>query len=59
MPIRDTFWNIPHWAEIAQYVAAFLTMAIFVAGVICRVLRWRQGRPENAPVIFGSAFGRW
>ena len=47
MPIRDTFWNIPHWAEIAQYVAAFLTMAIFVAGVICRVLRWRQGRPEK------------
>jgi Fe-S oxidoreductase/nitrate reductase gamma subunit len=47
MPIRDTFWNIPHWAEIAQYVAAFLTMAIFVAGVVRRVLRWRQGRPEK------------
>jgi Fe-S oxidoreductase/nitrate reductase gamma subunit len=47
MPIRDTFWNIPHWAEIAQYVAAFLTMAIFVAGVVRRVLRWRQGCPEK------------
>ncbi len=47
MPIRDTFWNIPHWAEVAQYVAAFLTMAIFVAGVVRRVLRWRQGRPEK------------
>jgi len=47
MPIRDTFWNIPHWAEIAQYVAAFLTMAIFVAGVVRRVLRWRQGRAEK------------
>ena len=47
MPIRDTFWNIPHWAEIAQYVAAFLTMAIFVAGVVRRIMRWRQGRPEK------------
>lgn len=47
MPIRDTFWNIPHWAEITQYVAAFLTMAIFVAGVVRRIMRWRQGRPEK------------
>lgn len=47
MPIRDTFWNIPHWAEIAQYVAAFLTMAIFIAGVVRRILRWRQGRSEK------------
>jgi Fe-S oxidoreductase/nitrate reductase gamma subunit len=47
MPIRETFWNIPHWAEIAQYVAAFLTMAIFVTGVVRRVLRWRQGRSEK------------
>ncbi|MCA2000364.1 MAG: 4Fe-4S dicluster domain-containing protein [Chloroflexi bacterium] len=47
MPIRDTFWNIPHWAEIAQYVAAFLTMAVFVAGVVRRIMRWRQGRPEK------------
>jgi Fe-S oxidoreductase/nitrate reductase gamma subunit len=47
MPIRDTFWNIPHWAEIAQYVAAFLTMAIFAVGVVHRVLHWRQGRSEK------------
>jgi len=47
MPIRETFWNIPHWAEIAQYVIAFLTAVIFIAGITRRVLRWRKGRPEK------------
>ena len=44
MPIRDTFWNIPHWAEIAQYVAAGLTIIIFLLGVVRHVRRWRLGQ---------------
>jgi Fe-S oxidoreductase/nitrate reductase gamma subunit len=47
MPIRETFWNIPHWAEITQYVLAFVTAAIFIYGVGRRILRWRQGQPEK------------
>ncbi len=47
MPIRETFWNIPHWAEIAQYVLALLTAIVFVYGVARRILRVRQGRPEK------------
>ncbi|MCI0519102.1 MAG: 4Fe-4S dicluster domain-containing protein [Chloroflexi bacterium] len=46
MPIRETFWNIPHWAEIAQYVLGFLSIAIFLWGVWRRVRVWRQGQPE-------------
>jgi hypothetical protein len=46
MPIRETFWNIPHWAEIGQYVLGFLTIAIFLYGVFRRIKRWRQGQPE-------------
>ncbi len=47
MPIRETFWNIPHWAETAQYILALLTAIVFVYGVTRRILRWRQGQPEK------------
>jgi len=47
MPIRETFWNIPHWAEITQYILALLTIIVFVYGVARHMLRWRMGRPEK------------
>ena len=47
MPIRETFWNIPHWAEIAQYCLAFLTIFVFAYGVYRRIKTWRQGQPEK------------
>jgi len=46
MPIRETFWNIPHWAEIGQYILALLTLVIFTYGIWRRVRRWRMGKPE-------------
>ncbi|MBI4731037.1 MAG: hypothetical protein HY781_02720 [Chloroflexi bacterium] len=54
MPIRDTFWNIPHWAETAQYILALLTAIVFLYGVTRRVLRWRKGRSEKRPGNFGA-----
>jgi Fe-S oxidoreductase/nitrate reductase gamma subunit len=47
MPIRETFWNIPQWAEIAQYILGLLTIIVFAYGVLHRVRRWRQGQPEK------------
>lgn len=47
MPIRETFWNIPHWAEIAQYLLGLLTIIIFSYGIIRRVRRWLKGKPEK------------
>ncbi len=47
MPIRETFWNIPHWAETVQYILALLTAIVFIYGVTRRILRVRQGRPEK------------
>lgn len=47
MPIRETFWNIPQWAEIAQYVLGLITLIVFIYGTLRRVLRWRQGQPEK------------
>lgn len=54
MPYRETFWNIPHWAEIGQYLLGALTILIFVYGVIRHVRRWRAGQPEER----GGSIGR-
>ena len=47
MPIRDTFWNIPYWAEIAQYILGLITVIVFIYGVVRRVRLWRQGQPDK------------
>ncbi len=47
MPIRDTFWNIPHWAEIGQYLFALFTVLVLIYGVYRRFQRWRAGQAEN------------
>ncbi len=52
MPFRETFWNIPHWAETAQYFLALFTAIVFMYGVIRRIRRWRQGRPEKRTGYF-------
>lgn len=54
MPVRETFWNIPHWAELAQYILGFLVMIVFVYGVYRRVRLWRQGQPEKRTDHLGS-----
>jgi Fe-S oxidoreductase/nitrate reductase gamma subunit len=55
-PIRETFWNIPKWAEIGQYVLGFLTIAVFLFGAIRRVRKWRQGQPEKRTDQLGRRF---
>lgn len=47
MPIRETFWNIPHWAEIGQYILGFLTIIVFLYGVLRRIKRWQHGQAEK------------
>ncbi|MBM3152034.1 MAG: 4Fe-4S dicluster domain-containing protein [Chloroflexi bacterium] len=47
MIARETFWNIPHWAEIAQYILAFLTAVAFLYGIFRHVARWRKGKPDK------------
>ncbi len=46
MPIRETFWNIPHWAEVGQYVIGLLTILVFSYGVYRHVKRWNMGQPD-------------
>jgi len=47
MPIRETFWNIPHWAEIGQYLLGLFAVLVFGYGVFRRVRLWRQGQPAR------------
>jgi Fe-S oxidoreductase/nitrate reductase gamma subunit len=53
-PVRETFWNIPQWAELAQYLLGGLTVLVFAAGVYLRVRRWRLGRPETLTGTLGD-----
>ena len=47
VPFRDTFWNVPAWAQIALYAAALVAIVVFAYGLWQRVRLWRAGRPEN------------
>ncbi|HEY7649181.1 MAG TPA: (Fe-S)-binding protein [Methylomirabilota bacterium] len=47
VPFRDTFWNVPPWAQIALYVGGVLAIAIFARGVWQHVRLWRAGGPEH------------
>jgi Fe-S oxidoreductase len=47
VPFRDTFWNVPLWAQLFLYVGGVVATAIFAWGVWQRVQLWRGGLPEN------------
>src|SRR5438552_9184293 len=47
VPFRDTFWNVPAWAQVLLYVGGAAAIAIFAYGVWQRVQLWRAGGPEN------------
>ncbi|HBY97814.1 MAG TPA: hypothetical protein DEP84_28385 [Chloroflexi bacterium] len=45
-PIRDTFWNVPHWAEIALYTTMAVATLAMLYGLYRRLSLYRQGQPE-------------
>ncbi len=47
VPFRDTFWNIPAWAQIALYIGGVVAITIFVHGMVQRIRLWRAGLPED------------
>jgi len=46
VPFRDTFWNVPGWAQAALYLGALVAIAIFAHGMWRRVRLWRGGGPD-------------
>ena len=51
-PTRETFGNISTASQIAFYVVAAASLAIFAYGVWRRVRLWRQGVPVNIRQLF-------
>jgi Fe-S oxidoreductase/nitrate reductase gamma subunit len=47
IPFRDTFWNVPGWAQVLLYVGAVAAVAIFVWGLVARLRLWGVGGPED------------
>ncbi len=47
VPFRDTFWNVPLWAQLALYVGGIVAVGVFGYGLWQRVRLWRAGRPEQ------------
>src|SRR5213596_3787930 len=46
VPFRDTFWNVPVWAQVALYLGGVVAVTVFVYGLGQRVRLWRGARPE-------------
>jgi len=55
---RPIFWNVPHWAELTQYVLGALVAIVFLAGLWWRVRKWRLGRPEPGTHSLTERFKR-
>jgi len=47
VPFRDTFWNVPGWAQVFLYVGGVVAVAIFAYGFWQRAQLWRAGLPED------------
>ena len=47
VPFRDTFWNVPGWAQAGLYVGGIVAIAVLVYGMWARVRLWRKGLPED------------
>jgi len=46
-PLRQTFVNIPPWAQIVTYVGGAAAMGVFCYGLWRHVQRWRTGKAEK------------
>ena len=47
VPFRDTFWNVPLWAQFLLYALSCVAIGVFALGLWQRVALWREGTPEN------------
>jgi Fe-S oxidoreductase/nitrate reductase gamma subunit len=47
IPFRDTFWNVPFWAQFALFVGGVIALAILAHGLWKRAQLWRAGPSEN------------
>ena len=66
VPFRDTFWNIPGWAQFLLYALSVVAIGVFALGLWTRIALWREGKPEDRfdrlperPRILRAERGHW
>src|SRR5215831_17654820 len=47
IPARDTFWNVPGWAQFLLYALSVVAIGVFALGLWSRIALWRAGKPED------------
>jgi Fe-S oxidoreductase len=58
MPFRDTYWNIPHWAELLLYVVQGAGVAVLLGRLYLRSRLWLKGRGSLQIDHFGERVRR-
>ncbi|MCX7826221.1 MAG: 4Fe-4S dicluster domain-containing protein, partial [Verrucomicrobiae bacterium] len=53
-PLRQTFVNIPPWAQTVTYVAGAAAVGVFAYGVWRHVQKWRLGKAEKVDWAWGE-----
>ncbi|MBI5956790.1 MAG: 4Fe-4S dicluster domain-containing protein [Chloroflexi bacterium] len=48
---RDTFWNVPVWAQAVHYLLSIAALLILSYGVYRRVSLWRQGQKTKISLL--------
>jgi Fe-S oxidoreductase/nitrate reductase gamma subunit len=47
VPFRDTFWNVPEWAQFVLYALSVVALGAFALGLGQRIALWREGTAER------------
>ena len=47
VPFRDTFWNVPRWAQFLLYALSVVAIGVFALGMWQRIALWREGSPST------------
>lgn len=47
VPFRDTFWNVPGWAQFLLYALSVVAIGVFALGLWQRAALWLEGTPEK------------
>ena len=54
IPVREIYWNLPHWIELFLYVTAIAAIAVMFFKIYQDVLLWRKGHGVVRGTNFAS-----
>ena len=56
IPVREIYWNLPHWIEYFLYVTAILAIGVMFYKIYQDVLLWRKGSATLRSDKIGTRF---